>query len=421
MPERRRLKLCAVFFFLLGTSSTLVLVALATSLILNHYRAATPGQGWSADAAEPVKVGPWGRIEALRLPLANPSGLFPDQAERLQSPKWTFPTSSENRLTRFLDSCDLGLHPRRILLDKGFWKCMSNEFEVLPPDSVVWSLSNRSKEQIYSVLAKIPANYSQRNPFLLPGAGFGRRLLKSGMTVQNMEKVMQLTYTNFGNLCFTDLHTAKEMLPPDQFEKLVGVLYEIPAYNLRLHVSSDSNIDALASYWGKGGREKRIKPLLSAVARVQGDPSVSISYLLPTFARLRLYTYPEAWNDPTVANQDCAFASMNFFNETPDTNFLDTAYTQKVLDSDYTPIDDNPTYGDLIMLFDSAGKAIHICVYIADDFVFTKNGINPAQPWVLMRIPDVIVTYYGPGKPARISILRRKDISMIHEIHSLSG
>jgi hypothetical protein len=188
-----------------------------------------------------------------------------------------------------------------------------------------------------------------------------------------------------------------------------------------LHVSSESNIDVLANYWGKGGRERRIKPLLSAIARVQGGASVSISYLLPTFARLRLYTYPEAWNDPTAANQDCAFASMNFFNETPDTNFLNSAYTKKVLDSDYTPIDGDPTYGDLIMLFDSEGKAIHMCVYIADDFVFTKNGINPAQPWVLMRIPDVIVTYYGPGKPARISILRRKDISAIPENQSLSG
>src|SRR5262245_27444414 len=243
MPEIRRLKLCAVFFFLLGTSSTLVLVALATSLIFNHYRASRPSSG---DAAVGGKAAPCGRIESSRLPLSNPSAIFPDQAERLQSPKWTFPTSSENRLNRFLDSCDLGLHPRRILLDKGFWNCMSNGLEVLPSDSVVWSLSSRSKEQIYSVLAKTPANYSQRNPFMLSGTGFEQHLLKSGMSVQNVEKVMQLTYTNFGNLCFSDLHTAKELLPPDQFENLVGVLYEIPAYNLRLHVSSDSNIDALA-------------------------------------------------------------------------------------------------------------------------------------------------------------------------------
>jgi hypothetical protein len=78
--------------------------------------------------------------------------------------------------------------------------------------------------------------------------------------------------------------------------------------------------------------------------------------LLPPFARLRLYTYPDAWKDATVTNQDCFYSSLNFFNETEDTNFLNSAYIQKVLDSEYVPISDNPSFGDLLVLMNSEAK-----------------------------------------------------------------
>ena len=101
---------------------------------------------------------------------------------------------------------------------------------------------------------------------------------------------------------------------------------------------------------------------------------------------------------------------MNFFNETPDTNFFDGAYSQKILDTEYEPVSDEPFFGDLIVLFDENGQSVHMCVYIADDFVFTKNGVNPAQPWVLMRMSDMMMVYYTPEKTARIMFLRRKDL-----------
>src|SRR5262249_43552995 len=251
MPKRSRIKLCAVFF-LLGTSSTLVLMAIATSLILNHYRFHETRDELSKDRSGGVgqlaKAGPWGRLEVVRLPFANPYGMLPDQAQRFANPRWLFESCAEMRLTRFLDSCDLGLHPKRVLLDKRFWNNSSNGLEVLPTDSAIWSLGSQSRGQIYSVLAKNPANYAQRFPFVLSGEDFGQHLNHNGMTVQNVEKIMRLTYTNSGNLCFTDLHTAKELLPPDQFQILVGVLYEIPAYHLRLIVGPGADVDALVRY-----------------------------------------------------------------------------------------------------------------------------------------------------------------------------
>ena len=68
--------------------------------------------------------------------------------------------------------------------------------------------------------------------------------------------------------------------------------------------------------------------LLSVPHAAPGGAAVNISYLMPTFARLRLYTYPDSWNDPDTSKQDCFFTTMNFFNETPDTNFFDAGYSE---------------------------------------------------------------------------------------------
>src|SRR2546426_8409595 len=53
-------------------------------------------------------------------------------------------------------------------------------------------------------------------------------------------------------------------------------------------------------------------------------------------------------------------------------------------------------------------------------FVFTKNGINPAQPWVLMKMSDMLLTYYGPRNSGRMMVLRRRDTFPSRECNSLA-
>lgn len=50
-------------------------------------------------------------------------------------------------------------------------------------------------------------------------------------------------------------------------------------------------------------------------------------------------------------------------------------------------------------------------MYVADDFVFTKNGVNPEQPWVLMKLSDMLMLYYPADKSGKIRFLRRKDLT----------
>jgi len=102
---------------------------------------------------------------------------------------------------------------------------------------------------------------------------------------------------------------------------------------------------------------------------------------------------------------------MNFFNANPDTNFFDATYTSRVLHSDYLRVQDAPAYGDIVALSNASGEIFHTCVYIAEDFVFTKNGGESEEPWVLMKLPDVLMLYYSADRSGSLSFFRRKDMS----------
>ena len=55
-------------------------------------------------------------------------------------------------------------------------------------------------------------------------------------------------------------------------------------------------------------------------------------------------------------------------------------------------------YGDILEFLTAEGNAVHACVYIADDIVFTKNGEGMIKPWVLMWLSSVQKLYLrAPG------------------------
>jgi len=64
-------------------------------------------------------------------------------------------------------------------------------------------------------------------------------------------------------------------------------------------------------------------------------------------------------------------------------------------------------FGDILILLDSDENAVHACVYVADDIVFTKNGDDPNQPWVLMRMADMMLLY-ASDKPQQWRVFRKR-------------
>ena len=68
--------------------------------------------------------------------------------------------------------------------------------------------------------------------------------------------------------------------------------------------------------------------------------------------------------------------------------------------------------GDLLILSGGDGVPIHAAAFVADDLYFTKNGVNLTQPWVLMRLADLLETYsvHPGGGSLETHYFRRKGI-----------
>lgn len=353
---------------------------------------------------------PWGQLTTLRFPLAD-AGDTDSVCEKLTgAPKWFFSGVTEKQLLRYFLSLNLRFRDRQVLLNRNNWRVSTDGIEVSPTESVVYALDAFSRTRIYAALARSAANPLQHQVLVLPRVNLDAQLSALGLTGLQIIRVKQLTYFSAGRLCLADLGVARKILGPEKFQNLVEFLFATPAYRLRLVVSAASDIDALAKYWGRGGREELIKPMLKSLARVPGGTDISVSALLPDFARLRLYHYPDVAHDGSTADaQDCIYSAMNFFNRTPDTNFINGDFVQRVLKRDYEPVANAPTFGDVVLFTGESKNVIHMCIYIADEFVFTKNGMSSREPWTLMRVEDVASIYCTDRAPARINLLRLKE------------
>ena len=104
---------------------------------------------------------------------------------------------------------------------------------------------------------------------------------------------------------------------------------------------------------------------------------------------------------------DCHWTALNFFNDTTDDRYQDTAYSSAYVNENFYQIGAATQFGDLIFLRNSSGAIVHSAVHIADDIVFTKNGINYAQPWILMRMNN-LTAVYTQEKPPEVIYYRRK-------------
>ncbi|MFT3785407.1 MAG: hypothetical protein QM770_04475 [Tepidisphaeraceae bacterium] len=182
----------------------------------------------------------------------------------------------------------------------------------------------------------------------------------------------------------------------------------------RLTIDENSDIKALASYWGEGGRESVIEPVLASLkynvmAGIEKPSRINVVALLPPFARERLYGHVvNPTTAPDAVKQDCFWTAFNFFSEEPDNRINDFQYTAQVLQRDYVRVDAPSELGDLVLVVEPGGKAIHAANYIADDIVFTKNGLSPTQPWILGSLKDLVDTYRLKSQSAVELIYFRK-------------
>jgi hypothetical protein len=224
--------------------------------------------------------------------------------------------------------------------------------------------------------------------------------------------VEPLLYRDGGYLLFSDVALVRsEVGGDDELRRLGKALCRQPTVIARLSVGRTANLDSLVEYWGRGGRDSEVRPLLESIAGSGSGQFVDIVNLLPAFARNRLYHYPKLSGGdvgkPTIAN--CLWTCLNFFLPNPDDRFLDDAFALKTLKEDYFVVENDFELGDIVALLDEEGNLFHAAVYIADDLVFTKNGASRMTPWMLMSLGDVKGFYRWRSANPRLVFHRRRN------------
>ena len=334
-----------------------------------------------------------GQLEYTPIALDRPEEYFTNDFTLSPKPYWVFRNHTEQQLLALFDALDLTRSTRTWLRNRTHWEMIPDGIRIAPSPEVVLSLSAATRGKLYPLLGRTPDNYAQFTPFRFRTGGLDDWFAECGLPKDKLATVRQLTYSHDGTLCFADAATFAQIATPDETKCLIKSLWRVSTFVLKLRITPQTDVDALMKYWGTLSSARVYRPLIESMTRVPEGATINVSYFLPPFARLRLYTYPNP-ADTNILREDCFWSSMNFFNHSPDNGFFDPDYTRKVLAADYMRVRDGSRQpGDLLLLRNRDGMALHMCVYIAEEVVFTKNGANTQQPWVFMKLPEMLSTY----------------------------
>jgi hypothetical protein len=354
---------------------------------------------------------PSGELHYLPLALSRPDAFFTNLSTVSQTTHWVVNKKSDDRLAELIESLGLDGPARKFLGNRAHWRQEPGGYAITPPAEIVLGLRPEARQRFYAFLGLAPENIAQQKPFRFPAEAFAEWFADSGLAPEKIELFRELSYTNADTICFADAATFAQLSAPEETTLLIKALSRVPTFMLKLHVDPEAaNLEPIERYWGKfASRDSRL--LLKSLAR-SADSDITISYFLPPFARLRLYTYPRP-DEPRSAEQNDIWTAMNFFNKQPDDRFLDQAYAEKTLSSaEYVRVATRDRqFGDTIV-FVAQQSARRMCVYMADDFVFTKRAPGMFEPWLLMQISELIADSQA-DRPFEIRVYRHQPAPVV--------
>ncbi len=343
----------------------------------------------------PGKKGPWGQIDSMLFAIDLPDEfVFVPPADRPPI-RWSFPGYDKEKVLVTLRS--IGLPEKEVskLDASAKWTSDNGATAVEPGDRLILGLAPEVRAKLYAILVRFPQNGRDIDPIWFRPGSIDWRLEDSGLAPESVALLSRLLYAQGENaLLFTDFEPALRSLPNDaERRRFMTVVSRKRAVLAHVRLDADADVEKIAQYWGIGGRRKDLLPLLSALHRVERGYKINVIYLLPDFPRDHLYHHPFASADDKCAKQDCFWSAFNFFNDPPDNRFSDMDYVREVLQRDYYEVLEPSQLGDLVFVTAEKGSVIHAAAYVADDLVFTKNGEDFRQPWILMHMPDMMETY----------------------------
>ena len=350
---------------------------------------------YKSDSTKIVKSGHWGDIviRDVLLDLPDEFVMLPSDSKDNQ---WFFEGYTWAMVIDLLKSAQLSDQALHDWITTTPRRHDTDGIRLMPTDQQILDLSPESRSILYPILTGMSANSDVKDVICFKKEILNQQLKDSGLSRSSLDLLNRLLYRNPSSplLIFSDWDVALRQIASNAEKRLfVKTLSRKPSLLAEIRVTPDSNIDQLVNYWGVGGRRKDIEPLLASIKSLKTNVDLSLVCLLPPFVRDRVYSYPFPSSDGTGIKQDCFWTAFNTFNLTPDDNLSEMDYIAHKLEHEYYKIYEPSQLGDIICLSVGEKKVIHAAIFITTDIVFTKNGYDFTQPWILMRKSDMLEIY----------------------------
>ncbi len=349
-------------------------------------------------AANTEAVPAYGRIETTRIHLERTEKNLAFRPEDLLPAKWTFPGMKSAEVMAFFEASGIKGDHLAALRGPGVVREETNGVVVMPPRSVVLGLGREARGLVYGKLAAYPENERHRQPYLFLEADVDEWQETGLLSQQTTDLIKRVSYARPGTLCLADPQIVSE-IPFFERGAFLKALSRVPTLVVKLSIDRRSDIEAMSSYWGAGGRVDEIRQVLKSMNEVEGGAKLGLSRILPPFARTRLYTFPVAprRGDPVI--QDCFWTALNFFNESPVDVRAGNRTPGDWFAANYVPASGALRFGDVVVILEEGGSAVHACVHLARNIVFTKNGGGTGSPWLLMDMDEMFRGYLAHLRP----------------------
>ena len=358
------------------------------------------------DQGTSARQGPWGELFTQDITLERPAAYLNDELKTVQAPVWTFRGMNVTQVKALFVANGLTQQKAEKALAPDRASARGTDTLFRPSEDFVFSLSPETRDWLYGAMRGLEVNLYLDSPYYYAKDHIEQMKGNARVHRDDLVRFKQLIYGGKDIRRFSDYETLMGRIPTlERRVAMAASLSRQEAVLARLCIRPDTDIDKVAMYWGSvpNVRFIDIRPMLEALKWLPKGGTISLMYLLPRFARDRLYTFPSppARGEPVP---DCEWSTFNFSNVEPDNRFLDPAACLRYIDENFYKIAQPALCGDVLLFKKDNGQIRHSAVYLADDLVFTKNGKNHTMPWMIMRIADLQAVYSN----CNIVYLRKK-------------
>jgi hypothetical protein len=365
-----------------------------TGKVVGAYQKHTAGPGQNAavpderDKYVSTREEPWGELLTQDISLERPAEYIKAELTTVRPPVWTFHGMNVAQVKALFAANGLAQPQAEKALAPDRVSTRGTDTLFKPSEEFVFSLKPETRERLYGAMRGLDVNLHLESPYYYAKDQIDGINSDSRVHPDDLALFKKLVYGGNVTRRFSDYETLMGKIPTlERRVGMAGALSRQSAVLARLCIRPDTDIEKVALYWGNmpNVRFIDIRPMIEALSRLPKGGTISLMYLLPPFARERLYTFPSL-PAPGEPIPDCHWSTFNFSNAKPDNRFLDPAECTRHADKDFYPIAQPGLYGDVLLFKNDKGQIRHSAVFLADDLVFTKLGKNYTMPWMIMRI-----------------------------------